>query len=341
MADEIVATFEPSAGLHALAAKSRAAGLDVKLIFADGRTMDISYAWACVRASQFSHLLDRWAVDPARHSGGSDWLKFLHYSHSNHGELFGRFVAAGTSKSGSKQRDAAADIGVIALDEIKDAESSSLSVKVSEAFEDLSRLLKRESQIDPPLQTSRDLLKDKAIAAIVRLVEAASESTSLEALSAPDEVSTLINFLASPEIAGILASETRDPLAAATARGVAQRKALLEAEGGTASGQELAEILGISRQAVDKRRRSGTLLAVPNGSNDWRYPRWQILGNQALPGFEQVMKAFGSRGAWTRLHFLLSPNERFDDERPIDLLRRGDVNGVIEAVIALGEEGAR
>ncbi len=175
----------------------------------------------------------------------------------------------------------------------------------------LSSFLDRDANADAPSsKTAKDLLKDKAISAVIRLIDKATESTALEALSAPDEVSTLIGFLSSPEASGILAGETRDPLAAASARGVAQRKLLLEAEGGTASGQELADVLGISRQAIDKRRRAGALLAIPSGSGDWRYPRWQLLDHRPLPGFDKVMKAFGSRGPWTRLGFLLSPNEK-------------------------------
>ena len=130
-------------------------------------------------------------------------------------------------------------------------------------------------------------------------------------------------------------------MAAATARGIAQRKSLLEAEGGTASGQEMADLLGITRQAVDKRRKSGTLLAIPTGSNDWRYPRWQLHDQQVLPGFDRLMKVFEGRGPWTRFHFLLSPNERLDGQRPLDALRSGNIDKVVEAIVAQGEQGGR
>ncbi len=55
MADEFVATFELSAGLHALAGKSKTAGLDVKLIIVDGNHTDTDW-WACLPAAQLSHL---------------------------------------------------------------------------------------------------------------------------------------------------------------------------------------------------------------------------------------------------------------------------------------------
>ena len=175
----------------------------------------------------------------------------------------------------------------------------------------------------------------------VRLADKVSEDAALQVLSAPDEISTLITFLALPEIANVFAEESNDPLAGATARGISARKLLLEAEGGTASGQEMADLLGITRQAVDKRRKSGTLLAIPTGSNDWRYPRWQLQDQQVLPGFDKVMKAFDGRGPWTRFHFLLSPNERIGGKRPLDALRVGNVDKVVEAIIAQGEQGGR
>ncbi|WP_395707824.1 DNA-binding protein [Reyranella sp.] len=205
---------------------------------------------------------------------------------------------------------------------------------------DLQRLLDEELGQEGRERTPRDVLRDKATAAIVRLVDKASEQAALEALAAPDDVSSLVSFLASSEMARVLATEARDPLAGAIARGTAQRKSLVDAEGGTASAQEIADLLGITRQAVDKRRRKGALLAVPSGSNDWRYPRWQILEGHVLPGFERVMAAFEATGPWTRLHFFLSANERLADQRPLDALRLADIEPVIEAAAALGEHGA-
>jgi hypothetical protein len=190
--------------------------------------------------------------------------------------------------------------------------------------------------------TARDLLRNKAVAALVNLIDQVDEQTALEALSAPDDLSVLIWFLASPAAAGLLAKSTH-PLAASLMRGVERRRQLLAMEEGTASGQEFADALGISRQAIDKRRRAGDLLAVPTGSGDWRYPLWQLKEGRVLPGFEEVMVALGELSPWSRMDFFLSPNERLGGRRPLDVLRKGDreeVDLVIQSARAEGEQGA-
>jgi hypothetical protein len=190
--------------------------------------------------------------------------------------------------------------------------------------------------------TARDLLRNKSIAALVKLIDQVDEQTALEALSAPDDLSVLIWFLASPAAAGILARSTH-PLAASLMRGVERRRQLLAMEDGTASGQELADALGISRQAVDKRRRAGALLAVPTGSGDWRYPWWQLKDGKVLRGFEEVMAVLDPLNPWTRMDFFLSPDERLGGRRPLDALRKGDrgeLDLVLQSARAEGEQGA-
>jgi hypothetical protein len=190
--------------------------------------------------------------------------------------------------------------------------------------------------------TARDLLRNKAVAALVNLIDQVDEQTALEALSAPDDLSVLTWFLASPAAAGLLAKSTH-PLAASLMRGVERRRQLLAMEEGTASGQEFADALGISRQAIDKRRRAGDLLAVPTGSGDWRYPWWQLQEGRVLPGFEEVMVALGELSPWSRMDFFLSSNERLGGRRPLDALRKGgreEVDFVIQSARAEGEQGA-
>jgi len=205
---------------------------------------------------------------------------------------------------------------------------------------DFIRSVLPEGKVNKP--TARDLLRNKSITALVKLVDQIDEQTALEALSAPDDLSALVRFLASPAAAGILAKSTH-PLAASLMRGVERRRQLLAMEEGTASGQEIAEALGISRQAVDKRRRAGDLLAVPSGSGDWRYPWWQLKEGKVLPGFEKIMAALGGASPWLRMDFFLSPDERLDGRRPLDALRsggKGEIELVLQSARAEGEQGA-
>ncbi len=129
------------------------------------------------------------------------------------------------------------------------------------------------------------------------------------------------------------------PLLPALLRGVKQRQDLLMAEGGCLSGQELAKVLRITRQAVDKQRRRGQLLAVRNGTT-WQYPAWQIVDGAPLPGLKPVLTALQPHSPWTILAFFLSRNTRLRERRPVDLLRRGKVERVLQAAKAYAEHGA-
>ncbi|HKV43486.1 MAG TPA: hypothetical protein VJT32_02235 [bacterium] len=129
------------------------------------------------------------------------------------------------------------------------------------------------------------------------------------------------------------------PLLPALLRGVKQRRDLLMAEGGTLSGEMLAKTLGITRQAVDKQRRRGQLLAIHEGAT-WRYPAWQIADGTPIAGLKPALAALRKHPAWTVVAFLLSRNTRLGARRPIDLMRRGEVEPVLRAAKAYGQHGA-
>jgi hypothetical protein len=106
--------------------------------------------------------------------------------------------------------------------------------------------------------------------------------------------------------------------------------------------EEVGGLLGgISRQAVDKRRRAGKLLALPAGERSWRYPVWQLEAEGGvLPGLEEVLRNFGVEDPWTRAAFLLGGNDRLSGKRPLDALREGLVEDVARAARSVGEHGA-
>ncbi len=232
------------------------------------------------------------------------------------------------------------DVQFLVIDPAEDTVGRIAGGSVEARALDVIRSVLPEGKVNKP--TARDLLRNKSIAALVKLVDQIEEQTALEALSAPDDLSVLIWFLASPAAAGILAKSTH-PLAASLMRGVERRRQLLAMEEGTASGQEIADALGISRQAVDKRRRAGDLLAIPTGSGDWRYPWWQLKEGRVLPGFEEVMGALGELSPWSRMDFFLSTDDRLGGRRPLDALRKGDrgeIDLVLQSARAEGEQGA-
>ncbi|MBA2713352.1 MAG: hypothetical protein H0U55_07345 [Rubrobacteraceae bacterium] len=159
----------------------------------------------------------------------------------------------------------------------------------------------------------------------------------VRAASAPSNAELLFWLF---EQAALRDTMEEGPLVRARLRGVQARRELLGAEGGTVSSGQAAELLGITPQAVDKRRRAGKLLALPVG-RAYLYPVWQFdERGGVLAGLEEVLGSFGVEDAWMRASYFLRENGRLDDERPLDVLREGDIEGVERAARAYGEHGA-
>ena len=137
---------------------------------------------------------------------------------------------------------------------------------------------------------------------------------------------------------GVLGEQ--DSLEEARLRGLEIRERLLQAEGGTLSVEHVAKLLGITRQAVDKQRRAGRLLALPIGRHRYAYPAWQFGSSGALPGLKEVLGEFGTDDPWTRAAFFVSENSYLDGARPIDELLHGNVHPVRRAAWFLGKHGA-
>ncbi|MBX9770853.1 MAG: hypothetical protein K2X29_05760 [Candidatus Obscuribacterales bacterium] len=164
------------------------------------------------------------------------------------------------------------------------------------------------------------------------------ESKLESAASASSDYEVLLNLLELPEVQAALGKT--DPLAPAAVRGLRAVDELIQAEGGCASGEKAAEILGMSRQAVDKARKESRLLALPRGQNRYIYPVWQFDRGKILPGLKDVYRQLPSMGPWAVASFMLSANTKLKDASPLDKLRSGDVESVIAAARAYGEHGA-
>ena len=114
----------------------------------------------------------------------------------------------------------------------------------------------------------------RAMSAVERIAGSASAKTLTEALAASTDVGSLARLLSRSDVVGSAVVDL-DPLAPMLARNLEHRQQLLQLAGGALSAEEAGRTLGITRQAVDKRRRANTLLAVREGS-DWRYPACQF-----------------------------------------------------------------
>jgi hypothetical protein len=114
---------------------------------------------------------------------------------------------------------------------------------------------------------------------------------------------------------------------------------LKKAEGVLSSGK-VAELLKLSRQAVDKRRAADQLLALTQGRRGYSYPSFQFEDGKTLDGLEEVLRNLSALDPWMQLRFFTSPHERLGNKTPIEALRSGRVNDVVRAASGYGEQGA-
>jgi hypothetical protein len=148
------------------------------------------------------------------------------------------------------------------------------------------------------------------------------------------DLKELVEVLERPEVLSDL--RRQDPLAAARLRGLRAKKQLLEAEGGVVSGRELAQAIGITRQAVDKRRLAGKLIGIDLGKRGYAYPVWQI----GLDGMDTVLAELAEVDPWTQALFMLTANNWLNGETPLVMLRRGEREEVLAAARLFGEQTA-
>lgn len=128
--------------------------------------------------------------------------------------------------------------------------------------------------------------------------------------------------------------------ARALLQGVKIAEADLKEAGGTFDLEEVQAVLNnVSRQAVEKRVKDGTLLAVPGPNNRRRYPTIQFTPEGVVPGLKDVQEALPTRNPWAVLNFLVRADDRLDGRKPIEVLLNGDVDLVVSAARGMGEQG--
>lgn len=177
----------------------------------------------------------------------------------------------------------------------------------------------------------------RGMRALTRLAEALHPDALTDAATAETDYAVLVSALERPEALSEL--EREDPLAQARLRGLEARQQLLEAEGGPLRVEEVARLLRITRQAIDKRRRAGRLLGVRIGQRGYAYPSWQFSEDGVLPGFEAVLQDLRQHDPWMQMAFLLSDNVALDGKAPLEELRRGHVAAVRRAAQLYGAQG--
>ncbi|HWM94569.1 MAG TPA: helix-turn-helix domain-containing protein [Thermoanaerobaculia bacterium] len=149
---------------------------------------------------------------------------------------------------------------------------------------------------------------------VKRALEALPEEPALDPLAAVDEP--------------LDTAKAAESLAWAEMEAQATREAILRECIGVA---DAARLIGRSRQALERLRRAGRLLALRVGAQ-WRYPRWQFDSDSpggVVPGLDDVLHelALSPVGA---AYWLLQPSERLGGHPPVELLRRRRPEPVID-----------
>ena len=183
----------------------------------------------------------------------------------------------------------------------------------------------KQTHVPDPARFSavQSIFLQRATHAIEHLASHATKATLAEAVAAPTDAGTLIRVLSDTAVLGAAVAEL-DPEAVDLAKQIEHCDALLRRAGGTYTATEVARLLGITRQAVDKRRQNGALLALRQGS-DWHYPRAQFHDRDTLPNLPEVVKGMAPTGPWVTLEFLITPDTVLLGLTPREALLKGGV----------------
>jgi hypothetical protein len=116
----------------------------------------------------------------------------------------------------------------------------------------------------------------------------------------------------------------------------------LKESGGSYSLEDVRKLFnGVSRQSIEKQVREGKLLAVLGPNNKRYYPVAQFADDgSVVEGLQAVLKALPTDNGFAILNFLVNPCSDLDNAKPIDLLKKGQAELVIQAAEGYGEQGA-
>lgn len=184
----------------------------------------------------------------------------------------------------------------------------------------------------------REPLKAAFLTRVIEgLIEIADSSNLVDITSADSNYEVLLAALQTPEALSWLTKS--DPLALAKLRGLKLKQQLIEAEGGCSNSEEIAQMLGVSRQAINQRRQRGKLIGLPKGKGKYLYPLWQFTDTgKTIRGLETVLEQLQELDPWMQITFFLNPNVRLDNKTPLEMLRRENVESVIVSAIVFAND---
>lgn len=80
---------------------------------------------------------------------------------------------------------------------------------------------------------------------------------------------------------------------------------------------------GVSKQAVEARRKKHTILAVKTVDGRWAYPTFQFTGDGVDPALVPAIQAFRGAPAWSAALWFVTPNPDLDEVTPLAWARSG------------------
>jgi hypothetical protein len=189
--------------------------------------------------------------------------------------------------------------------------------------------------IDAPVEERQDA-EDR----IVKKIRSALRQSAVEAgpvIAAPQNLVRLTAIAFNQEYP---VAKADNRLVNAMARGLTARRKLMEAEGGSLSAEEASRELGISKAALLKRYHKGQIMAWrEERQNAARFPVWQFKDHKVLDGLKEVLRILNAGRRlddFGRMLFFLSNMGFLGKKRPVDCLRAGEVNKVLQAAQGYG-----
>jgi len=132
------------------------------------------------------------------------------------------------------------------------------------------------------------------------------------------------------------AFDNAEALQRARDRGASYRTGVI-ARGDMLGSDAVAERLGVSRQAVDKKRRAGELLALSWGSRRLHYPAWQLEPGILGEALKRVLAPLKGEDPWLIYRFFTTPEAALADATPLEALRAARVDEVVAAAQAYAD----
>lgn len=176
------------------------------------------------------------------------------------------------------------------------------------------------------------------LSAVLEAAASATQGASVNTIHPLSSLDALVEVLTQPEALANLAPD--DPLAIARLKGVQVKQRLLYEDGAPLKSEQVAQLLNMSRQAVDKRRIKHQLLGVSMGRRGYLYPLCQFQDHQVIPGLAQVLNVLKDFSPWTQLMFLKTGDVRLGGKTPLTYLQDGKIEDVLAAAECYGVQSA-